>query len=52
MREKGISPGMRPKQHWFEGLNRFQDEIKETWTEEDLLELWNQGQDDEEDDEI
>lgn len=52
MREKGISPGMRPKQHWFEGLNRFQDEIKETWTDEDLLELWNQGQDDEEDDEI
>jgi hypothetical protein len=47
MREKGISPGMRPKQHWFEGVNRFQDEIKETWTEEDLLELWNQDDEEE-----
>jgi hypothetical protein len=52
MREKGIRPGMRPKQHWFEGVNRFQDEIKETWTEEDLLELWNQDGETEEDDEI
>lgn len=49
MREKGIQPGMRPKQHWFEGTNPFSIDIKTTWTEEDLLALWNQ-EDDEDDD--
>jgi hypothetical protein len=43
IREKGITPDMPPKQHWFEGQTRdFQEEIKEIWTEKDLLELWNQ----------
>jgi len=50
MREKGIGPGMRPKQHWFEGSNPFSvttslGSTKETWTEEDLLTLWNQEDD-------
>jgi hypothetical protein len=42
MREKGIKPGARPKEHWFEGINPFSVEVKETWTDQDLLELWNQ----------
>lgn len=48
MRAKGIQPGARPKQHWFEGTNRFLDSsnFKEWWTEQDLLELWNQEEDD------
>lgn len=50
MREKGIAPGARPKQHWFEGMNPFEMQIKDTWTEQDLLALWNQADDDEEDD--
>ena len=47
MRDKGIKPGMRAKQHWFEGENRFQVNMKDVWTEQDLLELWNQEDDDE-----
>jgi Helicase associated domain len=52
MREKGIQPGMRPKQHWFEGTNPFSIAVKDRWTEQDLLELWNQdgGDDDDDDD--
>ena len=52
MREKGIAPGARPKQHWFEGVNRFEMQVKDTWTEKDLLALWNQadGDDDDHDD--
>ena len=43
IREKGITPDMPPKKHWFEGQTRdFQEEMKEIWTEEDLLDLWNQ----------
>lgn len=43
IRQKGITPDMPPKQHWFEGQNRdFEEESKDVWTEEDLLELWNQ----------
>jgi len=49
MREKGIRPGMRAKQHWFEGQNRFESKSKDVWTEKDLLELWNQEDDEEED---
>ena len=49
MREKGITPYARQKEHWFEGVNPFTIEVKDKWTEQDLLELWNQ-QDDEDDD--
>jgi hypothetical protein len=42
IRDKGITPGMRPKAHWFEGMNPFATSVKQVWTEEDLLELWNQ----------
>lgn len=50
MREKGIRPDARPKQHWFEGINPFTIQVKERWTEQDLLELWNQHGDDDDDD--
>jgi len=46
MRDKGIQPGMRPKQHWFEGTNPFAMKIKDYWTEQDLWELWHQEEDD------
>ncbi|GAX29418.1 hypothetical protein FisN_16Hh142 [Fistulifera solaris] len=46
MRAKGIGPGARPKQHWFEGVNRFEMQVKDTWTEKDLIALWNQADDD------
>jgi len=48
MREKGIQPGMRPKQHWFEGEKPLNNTIKDVWTEKDLLELWNQEDEDDE----
>lgn len=50
MRDKGLAPGVRPKQHWFEGTNPFAVQIKDTWTEQDLLELWNQENEDGDDD--
>ena len=50
MRDKGFQPGMRPKQHWFEGTNPFSMHVKSTYTEQDLLELWNQDADDDYDD--
>lgn len=51
MRKRGIGPGVRPKQHWFEGINVQKIPIKDTpYTEQELLELWNQEDDDEEDD--
>jgi Helicase associated domain len=51
MRKRGIGPGVRPKQHWFEGVNVQKIPIKDTpYTEQELLELWNQEDDDEKDD--
>jgi Helicase associated domain len=46
MRKRGIGPGVRPKQHWFEGINVQKIPIKNTpYTEQELLELWNQEDD-------
>jgi len=51
MRDKGIAPSARPKQHWFEGANPFSAEVKSEWTEAELMDLWHQaGDDDIEDD--
>ena len=50
MRDKGLQLGMRPKQHWFEGINPFSINVKSTYTEQDLLELWYQDADDDDDD--
>lgn len=49
MRKKGLQPGMPAKQHWFDGVNPFTDDVKKTWTEDDLLALWNEDGDDGED---
>lgn len=51
MRDRGIKPGMRPKQHWFEGVNPLSIEVKSLWTEQELLELWN-AEDDEDEEEV
>ena len=53
MRKKGIRPGMREKRHWFDGVNPFKVSVKDTWTEADLMALWNadSSEDDEDDDE-
>jgi hypothetical protein len=47
MRKRGIGPHVRPKQHWFEGINVQKIPIKDTpYTEQELLELWNHEDDD------
>ena len=51
MRKKGIGPNVRPKQHWFEGMNVQNIPIKDTpYTEQEILALWNQEDDDDDDD--
>jgi len=50
IREKGISPDAKAKQHWFDGVDRFQTEVKSVWTDEELLALWNEENDDNADD--
>lgn len=49
MRSKGIQPGMKPKQHWFQGTNPFSTNVKNCYTDQDLLELWYQEEDDDDD---
>ena len=48
IREKGITPGTKARQHWFDGLDRWAD-VKTEYSEQDLLELWNEEEDEEED---
>ena len=50
IREKGIAPGVKAKQHWFDGVNPFEMEVKSVWTEEELVALWNAEDDDDDDD--
>ena len=51
MRDKGIAPDVRPKQHWFEGVNPFSADVKSEWSEQELVDLWHQeGADDDDDD--
>lgn len=47
IREKGITPGTKARQHWFDGLDRWAD-VKTEYSEQDLLELWNEEEDEEE----
>jgi len=51
MREKGIRPDAPKKRHWFDGVDRFAQDVKSRWTEDDLMALWNQQDDDDDDDE-
>jgi hypothetical protein len=46
MRDKGITPELKPKSHWFEGMNPFANQVKNTWTEDELLALWNSEDED------
>lgn len=46
IKEKGISANSRPKEHWFDGQNRFDENIKVEYTDQDLVDLWNQEEDD------
>ena len=49
IREKGIS---KPKQHWFDGMDPFEKEVKNVWTEDELVDLWNEEDDDDDDDDV
>jgi hypothetical protein len=46
IQEKGIT---KAKQHWFEGLDPFEKEVKNVYTEDELVQLWNEEEDDEDD---
>ena len=50
MRKKGIRPGMREKRHWFDGVNPFKVTVKDTWTDDDLMALWNADDDNDDED--
>ena len=52
MRKKGLRPDAPTKQHWFDGVNPFSITVKDTWTEEDLMALWNQEEEDDDDDDV
>lgn len=47
IRQKGISSEGKAKEHWFDGVNPFQEEIKSVWTDDELLALWNEADEDE-----
>lgn len=50
MRDKGIAPGVKPKEHWFQGINPFAGDVKSDWSEKELENLWHQKGDDDDDD--
>ena len=51
IREKGIAPGGKTKEHIFDGVPRFDDNVKTEWTEQELLALWNEEKDDDDENE-
>lgn len=51
IRERGISPETKAKEHWFDGVNPFEDEVKSVYSDEELVALWNEENDDTDDDE-
>lgn len=48
IREKGIAPGAKAKEHIFDGMNRFAQDVKTEWSEQELVALWNEEEDDDE----
>lgn len=50
IRERGISPETKAKEHWFDGLNPFEDEVKTEYSEDELMALWYEENDADEDD--
>ena len=51
IRERGISPETKPKEHWFDGVNPFADEVKSVYSDDELVALWNEENDPGDDDE-
>ena len=47
IRERGIST---EKEHWFDGVNPFRDEVKSVYSDDELVALWNEENEDEDDD--
>ena len=49
--DRGIRPEVQAKQHWFDGVNPFEEEVKSVYSDDELLDLWNEenDQDDEDD---
>jgi len=45
IRELGISPETKPKEHWFDGVNPFADEVKSVYSDDELVALWNEEND-------
>lgn len=46
VKDKGIAPGAKVREHWFDGMDRW-SEVKTEYTEQDLLALWNEEEDEE-----
>jgi hypothetical protein len=46
IRERGIST---EKEHWFDGVNPFRDEVKSVYSDDELVALWNEENEDEDD---
>jgi len=46
IRERGISPETKAKEHWFDGVNPFEDEVKSVYSDDELVALWNEENDD------
>ena len=51
IRERGISPQTKAKEHWFDGVNPFEDEVKSVYSDDELVALWNEENDADADDE-
>jgi len=49
LKEKGINKEAKAKEHIFDGEDRFVDGLKHSLDEDDLLSLWNEEEDDDED---
>lgn len=46
IRERGILPQTKAKEHWFDGVNPFEDEVKSVYSDDELVALWNEENDD------
>ncbi len=49
IRERGISPETKAKEHWFDGVNPFEDEVKSVYSDDELVALWNEENEDDDD---
>jgi len=49
IRELGISPQVKAKEHWFDGVNPFEEKVKSVWSDDELIALWNEENDQEDD---